>query len=193
MIHFDKIVEPPEFDKRARKQGLKWLEENPDKRPKDYWSPFKRDLSDGFGSLCAYSVMFEPVGTIDHYISVSRNKTLAYEWSNYRFASAWLNSSKKAEDDKILDPFEVQDDWFEILLPSLQLIVTNHIPDEYREKAEYTVKRLRLRDDERIIRQRREWYRMYRDGEVNLEGLKKKAPLIARAIEKTNGSQKHWQ
>lgn len=193
MIHFDKIVEPPEFDERARKQGLKWLEENPDKRPKDYWSPFKPDLSDGFGSLCAYSVMFEPVGTIDHYISVSRNKTLAYEWSNYRFASAWLNSSKKAEDDKILDPFEVQDDWFEILLPSLQLIVTNHIPDEYREKAEYTVKRLRLRDDERIIRQRREWYRMYRDGEVNLEGLKKKAPLIARAIEKTNGNQEHWQ
>ncbi len=87
----------------------------------------------------------------------------------------------------------MQDDWFEILLPSLQLIVTNHIPDEYREKAEYTVKRLRLRDDERIIRQRREWYRMYRDGEVNLEGLKKKAPLIARAIEKTNGNQKHWQ
>lgn len=193
MIHFDKIVEPPEFDERARKPGLKWLEENPDKRPKNYWSPFKPDLSDGFGRLCAYSVMFEPVGTIDHYISVSRNKMLAYEWSNYRFASAWLNSSKKAEDDKILDPFEVQDDWFEILLPSLQLIVTNHIPDEYREKAEYTVKRLRLRDDERIIRQRREWYRMYRDGEVNLEGLKKKAPLIARAIEKTNGSQKHCQ
>jgi len=193
MIHFDKIVEPPEFDERARKPGLKWLEENPDKRPKNYSSPFKPDLSDGFGRLCAYSVMFEPVGTIDHYISVSGNKMLAYEWSNYRFASAWLNSSKKAEDDKILDPFEVQDDWFEILLPSLQLIVTNHVSDEYREKAEYTVKRLRLRDDERIIRQRREWYRMYRDGEVNLEGLKKKAPLIARAIEKTNGSQKHWQ
>jgi len=69
-------------------------------------SPFKPDLSDGFERLCAYSVMFEPVGTIDHYISVSRNKMLAYEWSNYRFASAWLNSSKKAEDDKILDPFE---------------------------------------------------------------------------------------
>lgn len=30
MIHFDEIVEPPEFDERARKQGLKWLEENPD-------------------------------------------------------------------------------------------------------------------------------------------------------------------
>ena len=193
MIHFDKIVEPPGFDERTRKQGLKWLEENPDKRPKDYWSPFKPDLSNGFESLCAYSVMFEPVGTIDHYISVSRNKMLAYEWSNYRFASAWLNSSKKAEDDKILDPFEVQDDWFEILLPSLQLIVTNHIPDEYREKAEYTVKRLRLRDDERIIRQRREWYRMYRDGEVTLEGLKKKAPLIARAIEKRNGRREHRQ
>ena len=28
MIHFDKIVEPPGFDERTRKQGLKWLGEN---------------------------------------------------------------------------------------------------------------------------------------------------------------------
>lgn len=34
------------------------------------------------------------------------------------------------------------------------------------------------------MRQRREWYRMYQAGELTLEGLAKKAPLIARAIEK---------
>jgi len=185
MIHFEKVAEPPEFDEKARKPGLKWLEENLGAvRPRDYWTPFKPNLAEGFKSLCAYSAMFEPVGTVDHYIGVRRNMMLAYEWDNYRFASAWINSSKKDEDDSILDPFEVQDDWFELHLPSLQLIVSAHVPDEYREKAEYTLMRLHLRDDERVIRQRQEWYRMYCEGELSLEGLKKKAPLIARAIEK---------
>ncbi len=184
MIRFEKVAEPPEFDQKVRKPGLKWLEENPEiGRPRDYWSPFKPDLARGFKNLCAYSAIFEPVGTVDHYIGVSSNMMLAYEWDNYRFASAWINSSKKNEDDKILDPFEVQDDWFEVHLPSLQLTVSGNVPDEYREKAEYTLMRLHLRNDERIIRQRREWYRMYCEGELNLEGLKKKAPLIARAVE----------
>ncbi|RZB38314.1 MAG: hypothetical protein SRB2_00062 [Desulfobacteraceae bacterium Eth-SRB2] len=56
--------------------------------------------------------------------------------------------------------------------------------EAHRVKAEYTLHRLHLRDDERVIRQRREWYRMYQDGELNIEGLRKKAPLIARAIER---------
>jgi hypothetical protein len=33
------------------------------------------------------------------------------------------------------------------------------------------------------MRQRREWYRMFQEGELTLEGLAKKAPLIARAVE----------
>ncbi len=67
----------------------------------------------------------------------------------------------------MLDPYEVHSDWFESVRP----------------KAEHTLLRLRLRDDERVIRQRREWYRMYQSREISLEGLRKKAPLIARAVE----------
>ena len=43
-----------------------------------------------------------------------------------------------------------------------------------------------FKNDERVIRQRREWYRMYQDGELTLEGLRAKAPLIAAAIDKTD-------
>ncbi len=81
-------------------------------------------------------------------------------------------------------PLEVEDGWFQILLPSLQLILSDTIPEEHRTKAEYTLDRLHLRDDERVIRQRREWYRMYQGRELTLGGLRKKAPLIARAIER---------
>lgn len=44
--------------------------------------------------------------------------------------------------------------------------------------------RLHLGHDERVVRQRREWYRMYQEGELTLDGLAKKAPLIAAAIRK---------
>lgn len=153
-------------------------------RPRDFWSPFKGQLADAFAQLCAYSCLFEPVGTVDHYLSFRERRDLAYEWSNYRFASQWINSSKQAADDAVLDPFEVGDDWFELLLPSLQLVASDRIPPAERARAEKTLERLHLRDDERVVRQRSEWYRMYNEGEVSLDGLRKKAPLLARAIEK---------
>jgi hypothetical protein len=43
---------------------------------------------------------------------------------------------------------------------------------------------LRLRDDERVLRQRQSWYQLYLDGDLTLQGLEKKAPLIARAVKK---------
>ena len=84
----------------------------------------------------------------------------------------------------MLDPHEVEDGWFEIELPSLQLRLTDRVPAELRAKAEFTLRRLHLGDDERIVRQRSEWYRMYLDGELNLDGLRKKAPLIAQAVKR---------
>ncbi|MCC6366018.1 MAG: hypothetical protein IT165_21080 [Bryobacterales bacterium] len=176
------LSEPAVFDARCRKPGQAWLAQHPEaKRPKDYWSPFKPNLADGFRNLCAYTAMYEPIGTVDHFKSLSLHPDLAYEWSNYRYASAWVNSCKSRAGN-ILDPLIVEEGWFEILLPSLQLVLTGKAPEEHRILAEETVRRLRLRDDERVIRQRREWYRMYQDGELSFDGLSKKAPLIAQAV-----------
>jgi len=184
VIHFAPPREPTDFDEKVRQPGSAWLVQHPTGRPKDFWGKCKGDLSDGFRNLCAYSAMFEPVGTVDHYLSCDTDRQQAYEWSNYRFASGWINSSKRTADDTVLDPFLVEDGWFEILLPSLQLVLTDAVPRGKEELAEYTLTRLHLRDDERVIRQRREWYRMYQDGELTLDGLEKKAPLIAWAIRK---------
>ena len=99
-------------------------------------------------------------------------------------ASALAPETKAAADNEVLDPHEVEDGWFEIELPSLQLRLTDRVPAELRAKAEFTLRRLHLGDDERIVRQRSEWYRMYLDGELNLDGLRKKAPLIAQAVKR---------
>ncbi len=184
MIHFEPVAEPSDFEHEARQPGLAWLAANPlAQRPRDLWSRFKPALAEGFRQLCGYSAMYEPVGTVDHFLSWKRFRERAYDWSNYRFASGWINSVKQAADSEVLDPYEIRDGWFEILLPSLQLVVSDRVPAKIRPKAEHTLLRLRLRDDERVIRQRREWYRMYQTGELSLEGLRKKAPLIARAVE----------
>jgi hypothetical protein len=185
MKRFLRSPEPAEFDAQCRQPGLAWLARNPPpKRPRDFWSPFKTPLAEASDWLCNYSCVFEPVGTVDHYLSCKEHRERAYDWSNYRFASQWINCCKGTADDALLDPFEVGDDWFEILLPSLQMVLTDRVPPEQRQRSAFTLLRLRLRDDERIIRLRREWYRMYQDGELNLDGLRKKAPLLARAVEK---------
>ena len=184
MIHFEPIPEPADFHDRARTPGTAWLAAHPDaKRPRDYWTPFKGALASGFLNLCAYSAMFEPVGTVDHFVSWHEDRSKAYEWENYRYCAAWANASKqKAPAATLLDPFEIEDGWFELLLPSLQLRVSDAIPAELRERAEHTLTRLHLRDDERVLRQRQEWHRMYQSGELSIEGLARKAPLIALAI-----------
>ncbi len=189
MRPFEQPPEPPMFDERCRQRGNRWLADHLGaKRPKDYWTEFKPQLADGFIDLCAYSVMYKPSGTVDHFNSWENSREerphLAYEWSNYRFSAGWINSSKSTLDEAVLDPFQVQEGWFEIILPSLQLKVTDRVPADLRQKAEFTLKRLHLRDDERVIRQRREWYRMYESGELSLEGLARKAPLIAAAVRK---------
>lgn len=191
MIHFDKVSEPPSFDDIARKPGNDWLQSHPaPKRPQDFWSPFKADLATGFHNLCAYSAIYEPVGTVDHFISWNEDNSKAYDWTNYRYASGWINSSKKNEPSKnLIDPFDVENGWFEIQLPSLQLLLSSTIPDEFRKRAEYVLERLHLRDDERVMRPRRTWLEMYETKRITIDGLEKVAPLIARAIRRRDGDQ----
>lgn len=187
--------EPESFGVKCRQKGQDWLQRNPksirkQKRPRDYWSGFRPALADRFSDLCAYGAMYEPVGTVDHFQPVDADETLAYEWLNYRFASGWINSSKN-KCAAVLDPFDVQPGWFEVLLPSLQLVARkDRIPAALHALADDTLRRLHLRDDERIVRQRRKWLEMYESGRLDLEGLRAFAPLIAEAVERLHKTSK---
>jgi hypothetical protein len=188
MIRFEPVARPERFPEEVETPGAAWLASNPQaKRPRDLWSPFRAELADGFHSLCAYSAMYEPVGTIDHFVSWNEDRSRAYDWTNYRYAAGWINSSKQSlRSTQIIDPFEVQDGWFEVLLPSLQLAVSATIPEAYRARAEHVLRRLHLRDDERVMRQRRSWMEAYDRG-LPLAELERRAPLLARAIRRRDG------
>lgn len=132
--------------------------------------------------------MHEAVGTVDHFISVDEDRSRAYDWTNYRFSAAWINSSKQnLRSSQIIDPFEVDNAWFEILLPSLQLVLTDQVPPDERDRAQFVLDRLHLGHDERILRQRQAWFTMYEKGDLTLAGLEKLAPLIAAAVRKREG------
>lgn len=186
MIPVREVSAPATFDAEARQPGNAWLNANPGaKRPPDLWTPFRKDLAEGFGRRCGYAAMLDPTGgTVDHYLGIRDHRDLAYEWSNYRFASSTMNSIKRNADDAVLDPYEVGDGWFEIILPSLQMRVTPRVPPEFRARAEATLTRLKLRDDERLIQWRQSWYAMYKAGKLSLDGLAQVAPLIAAAVRK---------
>ncbi len=183
MRRFERVAKPGGFE-GVERRGATWLAEHPGaKRPYDLWSDFRGHLADGFTNLCGYSAMYEPVGTVDHFVSYDEDPARAYDWHNYRFCAAWFNASKKklrAAD--VLDPFEVQDDWFEVLLPSLELVATAALPPALSAQAATMLKR--LGNDERVMRQRRAWHKRYERRQITLEVLAEFAPLLARAVEK---------
>jgi hypothetical protein len=190
--------EPAKFDERCRKRGRRWLENHPDYegRPHDYWSEFEPDLRAAFGGLCGYCAMRVMRGQVDHFIPVAvfkaeANHHLAYEWSNFRYGEGTLNQRKAAA--RVLDPYEVEDCWFQVLLPSMQLVLTDRVPDDVRPLADFTLKKLGLRDHEVVVRYRREWFRMYQEARLSLDGLREVAPLVARAVEHDLARGKDWR
>lgn len=186
MIRAPKVPEPGDFDARVRRPGKAWLAANPAaKRPKAYWAPYTQVLEAGYRRLCGYAAMLDPTGgTVDHFLSFKNHRAAAYEWRNYRFASATMNSCKRNADAAVLDPEQVRAGWFEIVLPSLQLRLTDSVPAALREKAAYTLSRLQLDGGERVVRWRQSWYQLYTAGKLDLEGLRDVAPLIAEAVER---------
>jgi hypothetical protein len=189
--------EPANFDARSRKRGQRWLKANPKySRPKDYWSEFEPQLRTAFAGLCGYCAMLTMKSQMDHFIPVAilkaRNQhEKAYEWSNFRYGEGVFNQKKS--NHLVLDPFKVKDDWFEVQLPSLQLVLTAAVPRRQQKLAEFTLERLGLRDSEVVVRYRQTWFEMYREGKLTIDGLREVAPLIAIAIERDLAKGIDWR
>jgi hypothetical protein len=185
------IPEPPDFDADCRIRGLVWRAARTlaDEIPKtskyrNFWARYENHLAQAFHQRCGWGAMWIAEGDVEHFLSKKNRPDLIYEWSNYRYISGSLNGSKGNHDDKVLDPFEVRDGWFEVILPSMQLIVTDQVPTDLRDKACFTVKQLRLRDRTKLMRSRRKWYDQYKQGKLTLAGLEDFAPLVAKAVKK---------
>lgn len=198
MIRVRPRAEPKNFARRCRERGRRWLKNHAgyEGHPYDYWSAFEHELRATFGGLCGYCAMKVMKGQIDHFIPVAILKAqgrdhLVYEWSNFRYGERVVNQRKS--NHLVLDPFKVKDDWFEILLPSLQLVLTQKVPKTKRKLAEFTIEKLGLQDSEMVVRYRQVWFQLYQNRKLTSEGLKEVAPGIARAVERDLAAGKDWR
>ena len=195
MIRVERPAEPEGFEEHVRRPGRAWLEVEthrswPHARPYwNEWSPCRAALEDAFHGRCGYLAMSIPIGHVDHFESWASCREagrhhLAYEWDNYRWLLPALNQSKQGLPcERLLDPFEIQDEWFELVLPSLELRLTEHVPAESRERAAYTLQRLKLDRGALALKQRQAWLERYMEG-LSLERVLLEAPLVGRALRK---------
>lgn len=187
--------EPPFFHLNCREPGAAWLAAHPEKDPheqSEWWSQFQPNLARHFAYRCGWlATCIEIDGIVEHWLSCgprngtpSPHRLLAFEWTNYRYATGVINSLKGTLDDQIMDPCEVRDGWFEVLLPSFELSVTGDIPDALKEKARTTIKVLQLRRHKAQFTRWRWYQRYWNNGNPDLPALQRDAPLVAAAISK---------
>ena len=208
MIRVTLAAEPPSFDGTVRQPGLdalrelvgeaplakrrgpkrKKLADSRDAIPADALPPLWRlaldDMLDGYKRLCAYTCLYiERVtggASVDHMVPRSTRWDRVYEWSNYRLASALMNSRKNNAMD-VLDPCEIKDGWFELELDDYQVVESPGLDAATKARVTATISRLGLNDEE-CLKARREYAESYEGGEISLGYLERRSPFIAREL-----------
>lgn len=208
MIRVIQAKEPEDFDTKVRQPGLRaiaeMVNELPDKRrvgrptkivaskreeipPSRFpptWQKALKDLLEAYRRICAYACLYiEPVtggASVDHMAPKSMTWDRVYEWTNYRLACLLMNS-RKGKFDRVLDPFEIGDDWFALDLVGFQVIGGPGATDNIRAQVERTIDELALND--LACRQARTGYAEdYLEGLISLAYLERRAPFVAREL-----------
>jgi hypothetical protein len=192
MIHVDQKPEPPIFDARVEKPGALFLRKfsNPTDtqwRNHSYWRRVLPQLHCKYDGICAYSSEFIPyvtgVDTVEHFLPKDKNPDQAYKWANYRLVCLRLNSRKGTR--RILDPFRIENAWFVLQFPSLQVLLGPNIPAALLTTANETIFVLDL-NGEASIRSRERWIRDYCRSDITEAYLQRNAPFIHMELKRQN-------
>lgn len=194
MIHIDPQPEPETFDTLVRQPGQRFLARTPNPTRKQwdshsYWRKTLALLHDLYGGICAYSCHWIPydtgADTVEHFLPKSTYPQQAYEWGNYRLVCATLNSRKRIFED-ILDPFDIQNAWFVIDFPSLQIKPALGLDSVLTGSIQDTIDRLRLNDEGTCLKSREAYIKDYCLGCITFTYLRRKSPFIALELERQN-------
>lgn len=194
MIPVQEQQEPTNFDQRVRQPGLEFLNKAggsiKSSRLPSLWQRIKNDLHGAYGGICAYTCVYlVGTGTVDHFLPKKANPWLAYEWSNYRLSSERTNS-RKGEQTGILDPFEIESQWFELLFPACLVVPGEKLPPSRIPAAERTIELLKLNDDDDLVQERCNLIMYLRDGIVQLGFLERRYPFIAHELKRQDLMQR---
>jgi len=166
---------------RAFKQIAEREQDIPAERFPPYWTAVLDDLMEAYNEVCAYACFrIHPITgaqSADHFAPKSRNWRQVYRWTNYRLCCSRMNARKNNFDD-VLDPFTIQDGWFQLELLGFQVIPNRELPAPMRKRIRATVERLGLNDNDfrRLREQDADRYWM---NEYSLPVLKAESPFVA--------------
>lgn len=152
-----------------------------------YWTRILPELAEAYGRICAYLCVYIERGTatptVDHFLPKSKNVELAYEWSNYRLASALMNG-RKGNSDGLVDPFEVEDGWLELECYGFQVLIAPSIAPESTlyQGLKYTIDTVLKLNDAECRALRESYAQAYWDGHISWHYLSKRAPFVAREL-----------
>ncbi len=137
-------------------------------------------LHTAYGGVCAYLCVFVERITggmsVDHFIAKSALAGLAYEWSNYRLACSVMNSRKRDFDD-VLDPFELEPDWFRLDLTCGRIFPNPELEPAQTALVTQTISRLGL-DDPLCRELRVRWFDEYLTEPLPESYLRRKSPFV---------------
>jgi hypothetical protein len=192
MIPVQLKPEPSDFNTKVRLKGLAFLEKEPNPKKwknRDYWTKSIIDLRHSYSSICAYSSTWIPevqgTPTVDHFEPKSIAPGKAYEWSNFRLSCHLLNT-RKGDYQDVLDPFDIQHEWFILHFPSLQIKANPSLNPSVKTQVINTINRLKLNDEDSCIQSRENWLKPFCQREYGFDYLRSKAPFIAYELERQN-------
>lgn len=186
---------PSNFEANVRVPGMIFLSANPNPtktqwKAHRYWQYIHEDMHKSLKGICSYCGSFTPFRSggsgvdhtsIDHYIPKSIDKTIAYEWSNYRLCRTKLNVRKDNFLD-VLDPYCVNTGDFRINFSNFFIFPADSLEPGEKIKVEKCIARLQLNSDDSYVNERMRVVYSYAQGRLPMTEVERYYPFIASEL-----------
>lgn len=189
MIPVQEKPEPASFNANVRVRGTRSLQRKgidpvvslpAGKTLSPFWRDCLDDLYREYDQTCAYlAVHIERATggvTADHFVAKSQLPGQAYEWSNFRLASAIVNA-RKCDFSDVLDPFVLPPDWFRLELVTGRIYASPDIAPADQARVMATIERVGL-DNATSREMRARHYQEYRQGAYTAAFLLRRSPFV---------------
>lgn len=113
---------------------------------------------------------------MDHFTPKKSSLSLAYEWTNFRFASRRANEWKSTW--SVVDPFKITSETCLLDYPTLQVVPNPALSHQTFQFVDESIARLHLNDDV-YVDTRQEYIDLLRAGDISMMYLQREAPFLA--------------
>ena len=179
LIRVQRAPEPQDFDATVRQPGRQ--AQAAGESESALWRRCLPQLHQSYRGICAYACSYIELVTggrsVDHFAPKSKATDLIYEWSNYRLVCSVMNSRKHHFED-VLDPFEIEDGWFQLEMSFFQVFPKPDLDPDLKDRIQATIDRLKL-DNEDCRRLRATYYDEFIQKHIDFDYLRRRSPFVA--------------